>query len=100
MARPGGPAYGSRVMDLGVSDGLDVWELQIKLIGWGSGSDNDGIGQLLDPVKVHGKFDVTTADAVRRFQKAHGLSITGAVDGPTLRAIDHEITDHPISVAS
>ena len=100
MARPGGPAYGSRALELGVDDGLDVWELQIKLLGWGSGSDNDGIGQLLDPVKVHGTYDVTTADAVRRFQKAHGLSITGALDGSTFRAIDHEITDHPISIAS
>jgi hypothetical protein len=97
MPRPAGPAYGSRELTLG-TDGLDTWELQIKLIGWGSGSDNDGIGQLMDPVKVHGTFDATTADAVKRFQKAHGLSVTGVVNGQTFRAIDRELVEHPISL--
>ncbi len=98
MPRPGGPAYGSRELTIG-TDGLDTWELQIKLLGWGSGSDNDGIGQLMDPVKVNGKYDATTADAVRRFQKAHGLSVTGVVNGNTFRAIDHETVDHPVMIA-
>jgi putative peptidoglycan binding protein len=99
MPRPGGPAYGSRVLELG-TDGLDTWELQIKLIGWGSGSDNDGIGAMMDPVVVNGSFTSTTGDAVKRFQKAHGLRITGVVDGPVFQAIDHELSDHVVSVAS
>jgi hypothetical protein len=98
MPRPGGPAYGSRVLELGV-DGLDTWELQIKLIGWGSGSDNDGIGAMMDPVVVNGSFTRTTADAVKRFQKAHGLRITGVVDEAVFRAIDGELNDHVVSVA-
>lgn len=96
MPRPGGPAYGSRLIEPGVPDGLDVWELQIKLLGWGSGTDNEGIGLFMDPVKVHGKFDSTTRDAVKRFQKAHGLGVTGVVDGATFRALDDELGDHPI----
>jgi hypothetical protein len=99
MPRPGGPAYGSRALELG-TDGLDTWELQIKLIGWGSGSDNDGIGAFMDPVVVNGTFNGTTRDAVKRFQKAHGLRITGVVGGDTFRAIDGEISDHVISVAA
>lgn len=99
MARPGGPAYGSRALEIG-TDGLDTWELQIKLIGWGSGSDNDGIGNVMDPVRVTGKFDSTTRDAVKRFQKAHGLAITGVVDGTDFRAIDDEVGNHPVPFAS
>jgi peptidoglycan hydrolase-like protein with peptidoglycan-binding domain len=97
--RPGGPAYGSRALELG-TDGLDTWELQIKIIGWGSGSDNDGIGSVMDPVRVHGKFDTTTRDAVKRFQRAHGLTVTGVVDGNVFRAIDDELQAHPISISS
>ncbi|MFO0762536.1 MAG: peptidoglycan-binding domain-containing protein [Byssovorax sp.] len=97
MPRPGGPAYGSRVLEMG-TDGLDTWELQLKLIGWGSGTDNDGIGLFMDPVRVHGTFDTTTRDAVKRFQKAHGLSVTGSVDGNTFRMIDRELRDHPVRV--
>ena len=99
MPRPSGPAYGSRVLELGM-DGLDVWELQIKLVGWGSGSDNDGIGSLMDPVRLTGKLDATTRDAVRRFQKAHGLALTGVVDGPTFRAMDDEVQHHGIPFES
>ena len=98
MPRPGGPAYGSRALEIG-TDGLDTWELQLKLIGWGSGSDSDGIGLFMDPVRVHGTFDTTTRDAVKRFQKAHALSVTGVVDGNTFRAIDHELVEHPVRLA-
>lgn len=91
--------YGSRPLRLlPQSEGLDVWELQIKLIGWGSGSDNDSIGNLMDPVRVTGKFDSTTRDAVMRFQKAHKLPITGMVDDQTFRAIDLEAALHPVMV--
>jgi hypothetical protein len=81
-------------------DGLDTWELQIKLIGWGSGSDNDGIGSLMDPVRVNGKYDATTRDAVKRFQKAHGLAPTGVVDANTFRTIDDEVGVHAVPVSS
>lgn len=76
--------------------GRDVWELQIKLIGWGSGSDNDGIGACWDPVRVTGKFDTTTRDAVMRFQKAHKLPVTGIADVPLFRALDREPAYHPV----
>ena len=99
MSRPASPDYGSRVIEPGVSKGRDVWELQIKLIGWGSGSDNDGIGSVMDPVRVHGEYDSTTRDAVKRFQKAHGLGVTGVVDVSTFRALDRDIAEHPVFVA-
>jgi hypothetical protein len=99
MARPAGPAYGFRTLEMG-TDGLDTWELQVKLIGWGSGTDNDGIGGLMDPVRVNGTFDATTRDAVKRFQMAHGLPPTGIVDPNTFRAIDDEVRNHPISIAN
>src|SRR4051812_35172395 len=99
VPRPGGPAYGSRTLELG-TDGLDTWELQIKLIGWGSGSGSDGIDSAMDPVRVNGEVDATTRDAVKRFQKAHALAPTGAVEGGTFRAIDDEARAHPIAIAS
>ena len=88
--------YGKRVLQLGCEDGLDVWELQIKLIGWGSGSDNDGIGGCWDPVRVTGTFDATTRDAVMRFQKAHKLAVTGTADVPLFYALDREPAYHPV----
>jgi hypothetical protein len=91
--------YGERILQLKPEcKGLDVWELQIKLIGWGSGSDNDGIGNRLDPVRVTGTFDTTTRDAVMRFQKAHKLDVNGVVGDATFRAIDKEAALHPILV--
>ena len=103
MARPAAPPYGRRPLELGLSNSLDVWHLQIKLIGWGSGSldgvalkDEDRIGIPMDPVVVTGTYDSTTADAVRRFQKAHGLAVTGVCDAATFRAIDREQADHPV----
>lgn len=91
--------YGCRPLQLvPQSQGLDVWELQIKLIGWGSGTDNDSIGNLMDPVRVTGKFDSTTRDALMRFQKAHKLPITGIADDRTFRAIELEAALHPVMV--
>lgn len=91
--------YGSRPLQLlPKSEGLDVWELQIKLIGWGSGTDNDSIGNLMDPVRVTGKFDSTTRDALMRFQNAHKLPLTGVADDATFRAIDLEAALHPVMV--
>jgi hypothetical protein len=100
MARPAeSPTtkYGVRNLRiLPQSEGRDVWELQIKLLGWGSGSDNDGVGNILDPVRVTGKFDSTTRDAVMRFQKALKLPVTGVVDSATFSAIDKEPALYPL----
>lgn len=100
MARPDTThPYGKRVLQLiPESKGLDVWELQIKLIGWGSGTDNDGIGNVMDPVRVTGTYDTTTHDAVMRFQKAHKLPVNGIVDAAVFRAIDREAALHPVLV--
>lgn len=99
MARPTEhPTYCERALQLGCEKGLDVWELQIKLIGWGSGSDNDGIGNTMDPMRLTGEFDTTTRDAVMRFQKAHELPVNGIVDSAVFTAIDREIALHPVLV--
>src|ERR1041384_5616512 len=90
--------YGQRVLKLGSEKGLDIWELQLKLIGWGSGTDNDGIGSVMDPVRITGEFDNTTRDAVMRFQKAHKLPVTGIVDGEVFCGIDREPALHPVVV--
>lgn len=73
-----------------------MWELQIKLLGWGSGTDNEGIGNILEPMKVTGRFDRRTRDAVMRFQKAVGLPLTGVVDSATFVAIDREPALYPV----
>jgi hypothetical protein len=100
MARPAATPttkYGIRSLQIVPKcEGLDVWELQIKLLGWGSGSDNDEIGNVLDPVRVTGKFDSTTRDAVMRFQKALTLPVTGIVDSATFFAIDKEAALYPL----
>ena len=97
MARPtANKVYGARPLVFGCADGLDVWNLQVKLIGWGSGSDNDDIGNVMDPVRLTGTFDATTRDAVMRFQKGHKLPVTGIVDGGVFAAIDREIALHPV----
>lgn len=92
MKRPNGPPYGERPLQLlPVSQGRDVWDLQIKLLAWGSGSNNDGIGAPYMPVRVTGTFDVATRDAVKRFQKKLGnLPVNGMVDAATFLAIDRE----------
>ncbi|UCG05726.1 MAG: peptidoglycan-binding protein, partial [Desulfobacterales bacterium] len=98
MARPGDKPYGERVLKLEDPPlrGLDVWELQVKLIGWGSGTDSDGIGNVMDPVRLTSTFDATTRDAVMRFKKAHGLPVTGIADAMLMRVIDREAVLHPV----
>jgi hypothetical protein len=101
MARPDTKkVYGARPLLLGCEKGLDVWELQVKLIGWGSGTKNDDIGNVMDPVRLTGEFNSTTRDAVMRFQKGHKLPITGIVDGPVFLAIDREVALHPVMMHS
>jgi murein L,D-transpeptidase YcbB/YkuD len=41
-----------------------------------------GLG--LDPGTVDGDFDQATRRAIRRFQKARGLNVTGYIDQPTM----------------
>ncbi|MBZ5689654.1 MAG: peptidoglycan-binding protein [Acidobacteriia bacterium] len=100
MARPASnPDYGKRTLQIDPAcDGLDVWELQIKLFAWGSGTDNDGIGNILEPMKVTGTFDRRTRDSVMRFQKAVGLPVNGAVDSNTFYAIDREAVLYPVLI--
>ncbi len=110
MPRPAAPPYGERVLRLldAPMTGLDVWHLQIKLIAWGSGPDPDGIGSPNMPVRITGKFDRATRDAVKRFQHAvtndatHlpalNLPATGVVDGATFAAIDREAALWPVIV--
>jgi hypothetical protein len=88
--------YGERILEMGCADGEDLRDLHIKLIGWGSGADNGGVGRSMDPVRITKKFDATTRDAVMRFQLAHGLPANGVVDGPVFRAIDREAAVHPV----
>lgn len=91
MKRPSSPAYGNRTLQIDPPcKGRDVWELQIKLIAWGSGSRTDNIGAPYMPVVVNGTFDAATRAAVKRFQQALNLPITGIVDPSTFRAIDGE----------
>ena len=100
MPRPTDNPYGQRALRLEQPPmkGLDVWELQIKLIGWGSGTDNDGVGLANDPVRVNGTFDATTQDAVMRFQKGHGLAVDGVVGAAVFGAIDLEVAHHVVPV--
>jgi len=99
MKRPSSPPYGERVLQLDPPcQGRDVWDLQIKLIAWGSGSNNDGIGAPFMPVLVTGKFDRATHDAVKRFQRTAGLPLTGIVDAHTFRAIDREGGQYAVMV--
>jgi hypothetical protein len=100
MARPTDHAdYGIRTLQLTPPcSGRDVWELQIKLIGWGSGSDNDSIGNVYEPVKVNGTFDLSTAHAVMRFQRTVGLNVTGIVDAATYQALDREPALYPVLI--
>ena len=89
--------YGVRTLQIDPEcKGRDVWELQIKLLAWGSGTDNEGIGNILEPMKVTGTFDRRTRDAVMRFQKAAGLPVNGVVDSATFYAIDREPVLYPI----
>src|ERR1700722_9399904 len=100
MARPNDHAdYGARTLQMEPAcSGRNVWELQIKLIGWGSGSDNDGIGGLYEPMKVTGTFDLRTCHAVMRFQQAVKLKINGIVDSATFQALDREPALYPVLI--
>lgn len=63
-----------------------VFDLQIKLVAWGSKER---------PMKLDGDFGITTEQAVKRFQEAHGLISDGIVGDITLTAIHDELNKHP-----
>lgn len=46
------------------------------------------------PLVIDGKLGENTASAVRAFQRAHGLAESGAVDGPTLVALNNAAAPH------
>jgi carboxyl-terminal processing protease len=48
--------------------------LQLKMAGY-------------DPGRADGVFDETTSGAVRKFQAAQGLPVSGLLDGPTRRVM-------------
>ncbi|MGM0839480.1 MAG: peptidoglycan-binding domain-containing protein [Bacillota bacterium] len=54
------------------ANGLDVYVIQGMLNSIGSYAG-----------KIHGKYDGTTVQGVKYFQKKHGLPVTGAVDNKT-----------------
>ena len=64
------PAW--RRMGIGMSDGVDVRQLEANLAALGYATESQ--------VKVDDHFDSATAAAVRRWQKALGVEQTGAVE--------------------
>ena len=66
----GTPAW--RTLDSKSADGIDVRQLEWNLVKLGYDPDGD--------VKVDDDFDAATARMVKRWQKAHGLRQTGAVE--------------------
>jgi peptidoglycan hydrolase-like protein with peptidoglycan-binding domain len=63
------PAW--RSFGLGMTAGPDVWELQANLV-----AEHFATGLLTTPT---GQFDPATADAVGRWQAAHGFTVTGGI---------------------
>jgi hypothetical protein len=68
----------SRTLSEG-SSGSDVTELQIRVAGWAADSPSHS------RVAIDGSFGPGTAAAVRRFQRAYGLTVD-AVVGPNTQA--------------
>jgi peptidoglycan hydrolase-like protein with peptidoglycan-binding domain len=66
-----GPVPAWRPFGIGMTDGLDVRQLQAGLI---AGHFADGL--FTTPT---GHYDLTTADAVERWQAARGLTVTGTI---------------------
>lgn len=69
LLRGGVPAW--RTFELGMTSGPDVWQLTAALI-----AGHFAAGLLTAPSSV---FTLATADAVERWQAAHGLAATGQI---------------------
>ncbi len=81
-APPTAAAYNwSRTLKQGMR-GSDVKELQIRIAGWAADRPTKTY------LAVDGAFGPATAAAVRRFQKAYGLSVDGIVGPETQRALN------------
>lgn len=78
--------YGwTRTLQQGMS-GADVKELQIRVAGWAADAPAQGY------VAIDGSFGAGTAAAVRRFQKAYGLTADG-VAGPNTQSKLNSLQD-------
>lgn len=79
----GGVATAAEDRTLGLGDrGADVTEVQIRIAGWAA----DGPQRTF--VAVDGIFGPATEAALKRFQRAYGLTASGQVDAPTQQALD------------
>ncbi len=70
------------------AQGPRVRDLRARLRASGDLASSDAAGQNGSAV-----FDPAVADAVRRFQKRHGLAETGTVNGPTQAALNVPVTE-------
>ncbi len=75
----------SRTLRQGMS-GSDVRELQIRVAGWAADSPSKTY------VAVDGSFGPGTAAAVKRFQRAYGLTADGVV-GPQTQSVLNSLED-------
>ena len=70
------------------AQGPRVHDLRVRLQASGDLAGGDAVSQNGSAV-----FDKTVADAVRRFQKRHGLAETGAVNAATQAALNVPVTE-------
>jgi murein L,D-transpeptidase YcbB/YkuD len=70
------------------AQGPRVRDLRVRLQASGDLAGDDAAGKNTPAV-----FDKTVADAVRRFQKRHGLAETGAVNAATQAALNVPVTE-------
>lgn len=75
----------TRTLKVGDS-GADVVELQIRIAGWAADSEQQTY------VAVDGYFGTQTEAAVKRFQRAYGLTVDGIV-GPQTQSVLNSLED-------
>jgi len=75
LGKLGSPLLGQRQLSRG-RVGWDVASLEFRLRAFG-----------LPAQRVDGRFDATTAAALRRFQRSHGLTADGVAGARTFRAL-------------
>lgn len=79
----GRPLLGQRLLSPGLA-GWDVAALEFRLTAYG-----------LPGAAVDGRFDLSTAAALRRFQTARGLTPDGVAGTKTFRALAHTVQRRP-----